>query len=353
MTYRNLDEALQGVGSAVDMLRNSQIGPYAFPVVRHEFTNWRDEQRSWRETCALFDQSHHMTDLYIEGPDALKVLSDLGDQQLQELQGQSRRSSSSPDNHRRLRDRRRDSVLPGRQHVQPRRPPAGGQLGAVQRRNRQVQREVSNATSDRRRTTARRKTFRYQVQGPNALKVMAEDPRQDAARRPLLRDGHVHDRRSRRSRTAARHGRAARVGAVRTVGRRRCRARRDRRGRARSSAFGRSARAPIRRAASSRAGSLRRFPAIYTGDDMKAYRQWLTGKSYEAMASLGGSFVSQKHRGLLPDAVRSRLRAVREIRSRLRRPRCARKDGRESAAAESDAALERRRRGARVQDDVG
>src|SRR5438045_6929556 len=77
MTHRNLEEALQGVGSAVDMLRNSQIGPYAFPVVRHEFTNWRDEQRSWRETCALFDQSHHMTDLYVSGPDALTLLSDL------------------------------------------------------------------------------------------------------------------------------------------------------------------------------------------------------------------------------------------------------------------------------------
>src|SRR2546429_7375141 len=77
MAHRNLEEALQSVGNAVEMLRNSQIGPYAFPVVRHEFTNWRDEQRSWRETCALFDQSHHMTDLYVEGPDALKVFSDL------------------------------------------------------------------------------------------------------------------------------------------------------------------------------------------------------------------------------------------------------------------------------------
>src|SRR5215472_3916524 len=77
MTYRNLDEALQGAGNAVDMLRNSQIGPYAFPVVRHEFTNWRDEQRSWRESCALFDQSHHMTDLYVEGPGALELLSHL------------------------------------------------------------------------------------------------------------------------------------------------------------------------------------------------------------------------------------------------------------------------------------
>src|SRR5438046_4078844 len=78
MSYRNLEEALQAVRNPVKLLRNSQIGPYAFPVVRHEFTNWRDEQRSWRETCALFDQSHHMTDLYVEGPDALKVFNDLG-----------------------------------------------------------------------------------------------------------------------------------------------------------------------------------------------------------------------------------------------------------------------------------
>src|ERR671930_102233 len=77
MSYQSLQEALQAAGSAVELLRNSQIGPYAFPVVRAEFTNWRDEQRAWRETCALFDQSHHMTDLYIEGPDALKLLSDL------------------------------------------------------------------------------------------------------------------------------------------------------------------------------------------------------------------------------------------------------------------------------------
>src|SRR5215510_1107663 len=75
---KNLEEMLERVANPVELLRNSQIGPYAFPVVRYEFTNWRDEQRSWRDTCALFDQSHHMTDLYVEGPDALKVFSDLG-----------------------------------------------------------------------------------------------------------------------------------------------------------------------------------------------------------------------------------------------------------------------------------
>ena len=74
---QNLNQILKTV-NPVDLLRNSQIGPYAFPVVRYEFTNWRDEQRSWRQTCALFDQSHHMTDLYVEGPDALRLLSSLG-----------------------------------------------------------------------------------------------------------------------------------------------------------------------------------------------------------------------------------------------------------------------------------
>jgi glycine cleavage system aminomethyltransferase T len=35
------------------------------------------------------------------------------------------------------------------------------------------------------------------------------------------------------------------------------------------------------------------LPAIYVGQETKAYRQWLSGKSYEAMASLGGSYYSQ------------------------------------------------------------
>src|SRR2546426_3392317 len=78
MSYESLEEKLQTVGSPVEMLRHSQIGPYAFPVVRAEFTNWRDEQVAWRETAALFDQSHHMTDLYISGPDTIRLLSDLG-----------------------------------------------------------------------------------------------------------------------------------------------------------------------------------------------------------------------------------------------------------------------------------
>jgi syringate O-demethylase len=34
------------------------------------------------------------------------------------------------------------------------------------------------------------------------------------------------------------------------------------------------------------------LPAVYTGDSMKAYREWLPADGYEASASLGGSFYS-------------------------------------------------------------
>src|SRR5687768_17757796 len=77
MTERNLEQRLQETDNIVDMLRNSQIGAYIYPVVPNEFTNWRDEQRAWRETAVLFDQSHHMAELMIEGPDASKMLAHL------------------------------------------------------------------------------------------------------------------------------------------------------------------------------------------------------------------------------------------------------------------------------------
>src|SRR5262245_59776145 len=60
------------------MLRNSQLGPYVYPVVASEFSNWRDEQRAWKETCVLFNQSYHMADMWIKGPDAIKLLSATG-----------------------------------------------------------------------------------------------------------------------------------------------------------------------------------------------------------------------------------------------------------------------------------
>ncbi|RBY90288.1 aminomethyl transferase family protein [Blastococcus sp. TBT05-19] len=77
MSSESLAAALARVGSPVELLRNLAFPPSTFPV-KPEFTNWRSEQRSWVESCALLDQSHHMTDLFLSGPDALRLLSDVG-----------------------------------------------------------------------------------------------------------------------------------------------------------------------------------------------------------------------------------------------------------------------------------
>ena len=136
------------------MLRNSQIGPYAFPVVPSEFTNWRDEQASWRTTCALFDQSHHMTDLYIEGPDALKVLSDLGVNSFATFKVNQAKQFVAC-NH--------DGYVIGdailfyleRQQAEPRRTALVAQLGAVPHRKRQLQGDRRTRRALRASTRAR------------------------------------------------------------------------------------------------------------------------------------------------------------------------------------------------------
>jgi Glycine cleavage system T protein (aminomethyltransferase) len=94
VSIQSLEDLLKTVSNPVDLLRNSQTGPYVYPVVPPEYTNWRDEQRAWQETCVLYNQSYHMTDMYVEGPDALKLLNDLG---INSFKGSNptRRSSTS------------------------------------------------------------------------------------------------------------------------------------------------------------------------------------------------------------------------------------------------------------------
>jgi vanillate/3-O-methylgallate O-demethylase len=75
---KSLEELLASVGNPITFLRNSQAAAFAFPVVPSEFASWRNEQHAWREGVVLFDQSYHMANLCVKGPDTIQLLTRLG-----------------------------------------------------------------------------------------------------------------------------------------------------------------------------------------------------------------------------------------------------------------------------------
>jgi vanillate/3-O-methylgallate O-demethylase len=289
MAHKNLEEILQAAKSPVDLLRNSKIGPYAFPVVRSEFTNWRDEQRAWRESCALLDLSHHMTDLYVQGPDARKLFSDLGVNTFNNFKTNQAKQfvACNPDGYvigdAILFPLGEDSFnLVGR-------PPAHNWV--------QFNLETGGykATAERDERSAvnqgKRKVFRYQVQGPHAARVMEKVT---GSAVPDIKFFYLDS-----FKIAGRDVRALRHGMTGQPG---------------WEIFGPWEHGDQVRDAILKAGEeygMRQvgsraypttclesgwipspLPAVYTGDAMKAYRKWLGPGSYEAMASLGGSFYS-------------------------------------------------------------
>jgi glycine cleavage system aminomethyltransferase T len=76
----SLQAAIGRAGNAVDLMRNQSRRAFShgFGFVPGEFTNWREEALSWHTSCALLDQSHHMNDLFVTGPDTVRMLEHLG-----------------------------------------------------------------------------------------------------------------------------------------------------------------------------------------------------------------------------------------------------------------------------------
>jgi vanillate/3-O-methylgallate O-demethylase len=291
MSHQTLEEALQSAANPVERLRNSQIGPYAFPVVRSEFSNWRDEQRAWKETCALLDQSHHMADLYLDGPDALQLLSDLAVNSFKNFKVNQAKQFVACNHDGYVIG---DSILfylDENKFNLVGRPPS---LNWVQY---QAETGKYKAKAERDERSAvnqgRRKTYRYQIQGPNAVRTMEKVTGKPA---PDIRFFNMDVFTiAGCSVRALRHGMVGQPGwelfgpwddgeavrdaivqagqefGIRQVG---------------SRAY------PTTCLESGWIPSP--LPAIYVGDELKAYRQWLTTKSYEATASLGGSFYSDK-----------------------------------------------------------
>jgi vanillate/3-O-methylgallate O-demethylase len=268
-------------------LRDSQIGPYVYPMVPSEFSNWRDEQRAWRETCALFDQSHHMTDLTIEGTDVIRLLSALGVNSFATFQVNKAKQfvACNPDGYvigdailfyldeNRVRLVGRPSA---HDWVQYHAETQGYDVG--------LRRDERTAVNP----TGRRELYRYQLQGPTAMELLEKVTGGSLPPIKFFNLGEISI--AGRKVRALHHGMSGAPGLE---------------------LFGPWEEAEDVRGAIVEAGGefgLRQvgsrvyatntlesgwipspLPAIFSGADLKSYREWLPEEGYEATGSLGGS----------------------------------------------------------------
>jgi vanillate/3-O-methylgallate O-demethylase len=296
MSKNNLTSAIEGAGGAVNLLRNSKAGIYVYPVVAPEFSNWREEQRAWRDSAVLFDQTHHMDELTVEGPDAEAFLSNVGINSFAnfKLNVAKHFVPVTPAGHVIgdmiiFRETEEKFVLVGRA------PTANwvmfqASIGAYNVRVKHDPRSDSRPDGK----AIYRTHYRFQIQGPDANKIFEQ---MNGGPIPEVKFFHVGEVNiGSRKVKALRHGMAGAPGLeiwgpyadkhyiqttimqaakdagvdMSLVG-----------ARAYSSNTLESGWIPSP------------LPGIYTGDGMlEDYRNWLGGDSYEAMGSLGGSLVS-------------------------------------------------------------
>lgn len=272
-------------------MREAQIGRYAFPIPS-EFTHWMEEQRAWREGVALMDQSFHMTDLYVRGPDVNRLLSDLAINSFAKF-GRNKAKQFVCCNYDGYVIA--DAIVFGLEDDEVNivgRPVApnwvqfhaetGGYDVTVERDERRLDRPDEN-----------RKTYRYELQGPRAIELLEQLNEGGPLTTKFFNMGEVTIAGC-TARTLS-HGMGAAQGlelwgpfedgakvkaAIVEAGK----------------AFGlRQVGARAYAAAAAESGWVPSpMPAIFSGEKMRPYREWLSDKSFEGIASLGGSFVSNK-----------------------------------------------------------
>ena len=80
---KSLQNLIDSLPNLVEYFYNDTQAPHSreragLSPVPAEFSNWREEQHAWRRTAVLFDQSHHMPELFLRGPDAFRLLNYIG-----------------------------------------------------------------------------------------------------------------------------------------------------------------------------------------------------------------------------------------------------------------------------------
>ncbi|WP_406472204.1 aminomethyl transferase family protein [Streptomyces sp. NBC_01615] len=78
MAIPSLQDGIDKAGSPIKLLWKPGAAPWTPEVVEREYAGWRQEQAAWHEGVALLNLSHHMFDMWIEGPDATRLLADHG-----------------------------------------------------------------------------------------------------------------------------------------------------------------------------------------------------------------------------------------------------------------------------------
>jgi vanillate/3-O-methylgallate O-demethylase len=290
MSHQSLEEKLQAAGGAVEMARNSQIGPYVYPAVPAEFSNWRDEQVSWVETSALFDQSHHMLDLQLEGPDTIRLLSDLGVNSFENF-GVNKAKQLVVCNH--------DGYVIGDGilfHLEQNRVRLVGRPSAhnwVQYHAETGDYDVALSRDERTAVnpSGRRELYRFQVQGPTALDVLKKA---NGGSLPEVRFFNMGELTLGGHKVRALHHGMSGVPGLELWGPW------DEREDVRAAIVDAGEDFGLRQVGSRvyATNTLESgwipcpLPAVFTGDELKAYREWLPANGYEGTGSLGGSYYS-------------------------------------------------------------
>ena len=325
---KNLQELLDEAGSTVELLRNSQLGAYIYPVVPSEFTNFRREVIAWRETAVLYDQSHHMHNIFISGPDALKLITDTGINSTAKFPVDTAKQfvPVSPDggvigDGILFREAEEEFTFVGRA-------PVANWLLFKGSAGYNVDMALDPRSPSRPYGKAvTRKLWRFQIQGPNAWAVIEKLNGEPHGAGPVLPDGLDERRRREGSHASARYGGRARAGDLGAVRVLRQGPGHDprRRGRVRARAV-RRARLLLQHA------GVRLDPVAASGHLHLAFASVVPGVAGRGLVR--GDQRDRRvvrvarHRGLLHEPVGARLRRLREVRPRLHRPGRAGRDRR-------------------------
>ena len=294
MAQKTLQDVLDGAGNTVELLRNSQLGTYIYPVVPAEFTNWRREQRAWRETAVLYDQSHHMVNFFMTGPGALKLLSETGINSFASFPVNTAKQFVPTASNGGVIG---DGILfhlAEHEFVYVGRAPAANWLqfhaetGGYDVECRYDDRSPSRPYGQ----AVHREYFRFQIQGPNAWQIIEKLNSGKLEQVKFFHMGHLAIA-GEQVRTL-RHGMAGAPG-LEIWGPY------EQHGKIRDAVLEAGAEFGIE-PCGSRAYSSNTLesgwipsplPAIYSSEAERAYREWLPATSYEAINALAGSYVSR------------------------------------------------------------